>query len=64
MESSRIDDALDFVRRSRVLLMRHVASGIDLDVTFGGLPFEQSAVENSTSHDISGVRIRLPRVEV
>jgi hypothetical protein len=59
----RIDDALGFARRSRVLLMRHVASGIDLDLIFGGLPFERSAVEQSITRDVDGVLIRLPRVE-
>ncbi len=59
----RIDNPLDFARRSRVLLMKHAASGIDIDVTFGGLAFEQAAVENSEQHEIAGVLIRLPRVE-
>jgi hypothetical protein len=59
----RIEDALEFARRSRVLLLRHTGSGIDVDVTFGGLPFEQAAVEKSATHDIGGLRIRLPRVE-
>ena len=59
----RIADALGFARRSRVLLMRHLASEIDLDVAFGGLPFEHAAVEKSTLHDVGGVFIRLPRVE-
>ncbi len=43
--------------------MRHAASAIDLDITFGGLPFEQAAVENSRLHDIGGVHVKLPRVE-
>jgi hypothetical protein len=59
----RIQDALEFARQSRVLLMRHAASGIDLDITFGGLPFEQLAVENSQIHDLDGIRVKLPRVE-
>lgn len=59
----RIDHAFDFALRSRVLLLRHIASGIDLDVTFGGLPFEQSAVERSTDVEVGGISIRLPRVE-
>jgi Nucleotidyl transferase of unknown function (DUF2204) len=59
----RIESALDFARRSRVLLMRHAASGIDIDLTFGRLSFEQTAIENSEIHDIGGVRVRLPRVE-
>jgi hypothetical protein len=59
----RIENPLDFARRSRVLLMRHIPSGIDIDVTFGGLLFERAAVENSKIHDIAGLRVRLPRVE-
>ena len=59
----RIDGALEFAHRSRVLLLRHGASGIDVDVTFGGLPFEEAAVANSRDHDIGGLRVRLPRVE-
>lgn len=59
----RIDDALSFARRSRVLLMRHSPSGIDLDVVFGALPFELAVVEKSTSQDVGGIVLRLPRVE-
>ncbi len=43
--------------------MKHVASGIDLDLTFGGLPFEVDAVSNSDRHEIAGLSVRLPRVE-
>jgi hypothetical protein len=59
----RIEDPLDFARRSRVLLMTHVDSGIDLDVTFGSLSFEQAAIEKSEVHEIGGVRVHLPRIE-
>ena len=59
----RIDRALEFAKRSRVLLLRHDGSGIDVDVTFGGLPFEEAAVANSQHHDVGGLRVRLPRVE-
>lgn len=59
----RIEDALDFARRSRVLLMRHVESSIDLDITFGGLAFERAAVAAGSLHDIGGLNVRLPRVE-
>jgi len=43
--------------------MRHTISGIDLDVTFGELAFERTAVANCENHDVGGVRVRLPRVE-
>ncbi|MGH9561049.1 MAG: nucleotidyltransferase [Terracidiphilus sp.] len=59
----RIEDALAFARRSLVLLMRHITSGIDLDITFGGLSFEEAAVANCEVHSIGGVSVRLPRVE-
>jgi len=32
-------------------------------VTFGGLPFEQSAIDRSKLYDMSGIRVRLPQVE-
>ena len=43
--------------------MRHAASGINIDLTFGRLPFEQAAIDRSEIHDIAGLRVRLPRVE-
>lgn len=59
----RIEQPLDFARRSRVLLLRHAASGINIDLTFGRLSFEQTAVHRSEFHDVGGLRVRLPRVE-
>lgn len=59
----RIEGALEFALRSRVLLLTHTASGIDLDVTLGGLPFEEAAVAKSQEHNIGGLRVRFPRVE-
>jgi hypothetical protein len=59
----RIDDPVAFARRSRVLLLRHRDSAIDIDLILGGLPFEEKAVENGRTHSIGGIEIRLPRVE-
>jgi hypothetical protein len=59
----RIEEVLAFARRSRVLLMRHSGSAIDLDIVLGGLPFELSAVERGTVHSIGGALVRLPTVE-
>ena len=59
----RIPDALEFAARSRVLLLRHAKSEIDLDVAFTGLQFERVAVEKSRVHKIAGIALRLPRVE-
>lgn len=59
----RISDPLAFARRSRMLLLRHLPSTIDVDVAFGGLTFEQEAMERSGTHEVGGISLRLPRVE-
>lgn len=59
----RIPNAVQFASRSRVLLMRHQPSSIDIDLTLGGLAFEEEAVARSKSHDLGGLKLRLPRVE-
>lgn len=59
----RIDDALAFARRSRVLLLRHEESGIDVDISLGLLPFEIEAVERSEVHQAGAQRVRLPSAE-
>jgi hypothetical protein len=48
----RIDDAESFAHRSRVLLLRHTSSGVDIDLSLGLLPFEVEAIERSTLHQI------------
>ena len=59
----RIADAEAFARRHRVLLLRHDASGISVDISLGMLPFEVEAVERSIVHEVGSVAIRLPTPE-
>ncbi|HSB66285.1 MAG TPA: nucleotidyl transferase AbiEii/AbiGii toxin family protein [Anaerolineales bacterium] len=59
----RIPDALMFARKNRVLLMRHIASGMDMDISLGVLPFEIEMVERSHTIEISGIQLRLPTPE-
>ena len=59
----RVDDALDFARRTRILLLRHVATGVDLDISLGALPFEREAVERSMLVDVGSVQIQLATAE-
>jgi Nucleotidyl transferase of unknown function (DUF2204) len=59
----RIDQAVAFARRSRVLLLKHAQSDIAIDVILGGLPFEQEAVDRARAHLLGDITIRLPRVE-
>jgi hypothetical protein len=54
---------LKFARRSRVLLLRHGSSGIDLDVSLGLLPFGEELVARARRRRIAGVSIPLPTPE-
>ncbi|MBS0614810.1 MAG: nucleotidyltransferase, partial [Proteobacteria bacterium] len=60
---ARIDKPLDFARRTHVLLVRHIATGIDIDVLLGRLPYQEDAVGRGKIHNLGGVRVRLPQVE-
>jgi len=59
----RRTDALEFARKTRVLLVRHEQSGIDVDVSFGSLPFEKELIARAVLMDVGGVRAPLPTVE-
>lgn len=59
----RIANPIDFARKSRVILLRHVASGTDIDVSLGVLPFEIEMVERSTLLEIGELKLRLPTPE-
>ena len=59
----RISDPIAFAHKSRVLLLRHTASGIDIDLSLGILPFEVEMVERARVVEIGSVRLRLPSPE-
>src|SRR3990167_10056021 len=59
----RLNDCLTFARKSRVLLVRHKPSGIDVDITFGTLPFEKEAISRAVWFDIKKIRLPLPAPE-
>jgi hypothetical protein len=44
---ARVDEAAEFARSRRVLLLR-APSGVGLDIALGGLPFEETAVNRSS----------------
>jgi hypothetical protein len=43
---ARVSDALEFSRRTHILLMTH-RSGVDVDLSLGELPFEREVVERA-----------------
>jgi len=61
--SPRVENAEEFARRRRVLLLRHDASGITVDISLGVLPFEIETVERSQLVQTGELQIRLPTPE-
>lgn len=59
----RMPDAVEFARQHRVLLLRHAASGIPVDVSLGILPFESEMIEHRLLLDVAGLMIPVPRPE-
>jgi hypothetical protein len=56
----RISDVEKFAVKSRVLLVRHTESGINIDISMGVLPFEREAVERRRVESAYGLEIVLP----
>lgn len=60
----RVESNMDFVKRSRVLLLKHADTNTDIDISLGILPFEQEVVERSSLQEIDvALSIRLPTPE-
>ncbi|MBV9927826.1 MAG: nucleotidyl transferase AbiEii/AbiGii toxin family protein [Acidobacteria bacterium] len=59
----RIADVLEFAERSRVILLRHAASGISVDISCGALPFESEMIERAQMLEAGGVRVKVPTPE-
>jgi len=59
----RQENAAEFARKNRVLLLRHVASDINIDISLGILLFEEEVVERSTVKSVASLLVRLPTPE-
>ncbi len=59
----RVTEAIEFARDSRVLLMRHAASAVDVDVSLGMLPFEHEAVVRRQWLSVAGRPVPFATVE-
>ena len=59
----RRQDALAFARRNRVLLLRHDATAISVDMSFIAMPFEEEMIASARVAEIGGLELRLPRPE-
>lgn len=64
----RTDDAIEFARRSRVLLLQHRATDetiltTKLDVSLAAMPFEQEMIERAKRTDDESLRLVIPTPE-
>jgi hypothetical protein len=59
----RMSDALPFAHQSRMLLFRHQPSGIAIDISLAGIPFEDEAVARAVTKTVAGVSVPLPTPE-
>ena len=59
----RIADLWNFARDSRILLLRHQPSGLDLDISLGALPFEDEMIRHAVTRTINKTRMRFARPE-
>jgi len=59
----RIPDALAFARTSRVLLLKHEASGVEVDVSFGAMPFEEESIARAKKKRVGGITMPLATPE-
>jgi Nucleotidyl transferase of unknown function (DUF2204) len=59
----RTSDALEFAKTTRVLLLVHTPTRIEVDLSFGMLPFEAELVSRASARQIKGVRFPLATPE-
>jgi predicted nucleotidyltransferase len=59
----RIENAEGFAKKSRILLVRHKESGINIDITMGIMPFERDAVSRKKMETAFGLEFPLPSPE-
>lgn len=58
----RVTHAADFARENLVLLLRHQATGVPLDLSLGLQAFELEAAESAVERSFAGVRVRVPNL--
>jgi hypothetical protein len=59
----RIENAEQFARRHRVLLLVHLPSGVAVDLSLAALPFEEEMIARSELYTIGELSLRLPTPE-
>ena len=61
--AARIANPLDFAQQNRVLLLCHDKSRVNVDISFGYLPFEKESMKRKTFQKLKGLQVPLPTPE-
>ena len=59
----RVEHVDEFAKKSRVLLLRHALTKVDVDISLGILPFEEEMVERGSVKSFANLSVRLPTPE-
>ena len=59
----RIQNAKEFARKNRILLLKHSLTDTDIDISLGILPFEEEMVERGSMKSVANLSVRLPTPE-
>jgi len=59
----RINNVEEFARKTRVLLLQHIPTKMEIDISLGILPFEQEMVERGGVKSFAKLSARLPTPE-
>lgn len=59
----RREDALEFAERSRVLLLKHRPTDINIDVILATIPFEQQVIKRASKELLADVPVLVPTPE-
>jgi hypothetical protein len=60
----RVENAVEFAKKKRVLLLRHTITETDIDISMGIMPLEEEIVERSSVQDFDDtLQVRLPTPE-
>lgn len=59
----RVDNIFTFARKTRVLLMKHRPTGIDIDISLGALPFEHESIKRAVWTDVGDFKLPISSPE-
>ena len=59
----RIENAEDFARKSRVLLLKYAPTETEIDISLGIMPFEEEMIERGEIKSFANLSARLPTPE-